>query len=309
MHLQIIEYFFGGNEKHNSGSVEKMNIDDFNPLLLNVGKAVHNADWNWSNVCSPFARIYYVVSGAATVTIEGRSIALKPGMMYIIPPFTRHFSQCDGEFVHYYLHIYEDGVNGRSILDEYEFPTEIKGLKGDHLLFERLTLLNPSMSLKQSDPTKYDNDTTLKQTIIQNKQRSEWLKMESRGIVFQICSRFLVNASIRLYVKDNRMYDTMRFIHRNLANSTTTEQLASMAGLSPEHFIRIFSRTVGTTPMQYVNQKRIERSQLLLLTTKMTVKQIASALGYPDSSYFVRVFRRITQTTPIEYRKTVSINK
>lgn len=40
-------------------------IDIFHPLTLNVGLAIHNADWNWQNVTSPFTRIYYVTKGHA----------------------------------------------------------------------------------------------------------------------------------------------------------------------------------------------------------------------------------------------------
>jgi len=35
-------------------------VDKLHPLVLNVGLAVHNADWNWKNVNSPFTRLYYI---------------------------------------------------------------------------------------------------------------------------------------------------------------------------------------------------------------------------------------------------------
>ena len=36
-------------------------IDQLHLLILNVGLAIHNADWNWKNVSSPFARLYYII--------------------------------------------------------------------------------------------------------------------------------------------------------------------------------------------------------------------------------------------------------
>ncbi|HKM45842.1 MAG TPA: hypothetical protein VJY12_10345 [Dysgonamonadaceae bacterium] len=35
-------------------------IDELHLLLLNGGLAIHNADWNWKNVCSPFNRLYFI---------------------------------------------------------------------------------------------------------------------------------------------------------------------------------------------------------------------------------------------------------
>ena len=45
----------------------EFNIDNFHPFVLNVGLALHNADWNWKNVSRPFARLYYVIEGTAKV--------------------------------------------------------------------------------------------------------------------------------------------------------------------------------------------------------------------------------------------------
>lgn len=46
-------------------------VDKLHPLVLNIGLAIHNADWNWKNVNSPFTRLYYVTEGTAQVLISG----------------------------------------------------------------------------------------------------------------------------------------------------------------------------------------------------------------------------------------------
>lgn len=52
--------------------------DTFHPLLLNIGYAIHHSDWNWTEVNSPFFRIYYVTKGMAEVTLPDRTITLSP---------------------------------------------------------------------------------------------------------------------------------------------------------------------------------------------------------------------------------------
>ena len=89
----------------------------------------------------------------------------------------------------------------------------------------------------------------------------------------------------------------------HLSEAIAIKDLASEACLSPEHFIRLFKNSIGTTPMQYITRKRIEKSQHLLFTTDMSIKNIAFTLGFTDCSYFVRVFKHTLGMTPQEYRK------
>lgn len=100
-------------------------IDQLHLLILNVGLAIHNADWNWRNVNSPFTRLYYVTEGAARILLPTGIQELKPDHLYLVPSFTTHSYLCDTHFVHYYLHIYEDHQSESSILEDFSFPTEI----------------------------------------------------------------------------------------------------------------------------------------------------------------------------------------
>ena len=52
-------------------------VDKLHPLVLNVGLAVHNADWNWKNVNSPFTRLYYITEGTAQIQLSGSVQILK----------------------------------------------------------------------------------------------------------------------------------------------------------------------------------------------------------------------------------------
>ena len=59
-------------------------VDKLHPLVLNVGLAVHNADWNWKNVNSPFTRLYYITEGTAQIQLSGGIQILKPNYLYFI---------------------------------------------------------------------------------------------------------------------------------------------------------------------------------------------------------------------------------
>lgn len=93
-------------------------------------------------------------------------------------------------------------------------------------------------------------------------------------------------------MEDNRIAKAVRYIHKHIAEEIELEKLAELSCLSKDHFIRLFKKGMGTTPLQYVNQKKIEKAQLLLLTEELAVKEIAFRLAFEDYSYFNRLFKK-----------------
>ena len=53
-------------------------IDQLHLLILNVGLAIHNADWNWKHVSRPFTRLYYIMEGTAQIIFPDGMQELKP---------------------------------------------------------------------------------------------------------------------------------------------------------------------------------------------------------------------------------------
>ena len=120
-------------------------IDQLHLLILNVGLAIHNADWNWKNVSSPFTRLYYIMEGTAQIIFPDGMQELKPHHLYLVPSFTTHSYQCNSHFTHYYLHIYEDHQSESGILEDWNFPIEIPAGNLELPLIKRLCEINPTM--------------------------------------------------------------------------------------------------------------------------------------------------------------------
>ena len=279
---------------------------NFPLLMLNVGFASHFGDWNWRNVRSPFARLYYVVDGEAQVELPDGIVSLLPHHLYLVPPYTMHSNICKGGFSHYYLHLYEDPSYGGCFWDDWKFPVEVEAANDDQNLMKRLCEVNPGMRLSQSDPESYDNRTTLISNIQNNQQRSVCDKVESTGIILLLLSRFLRHATAEKRVKDERIEQSLTYIRENIGRRVNMDELAKVACMSKDHFIRMFKREVSHTPNAYVTEKKIERVELLLVTTLLSVKQIALSLGYDDMAYFNNVFKRHTKVSPLQYREKYS---
>ena len=215
-------------------------IDKLHIYTLNVGFARHDGDWNWKNVRSPFARLYLVVEGRAQISLPSGIYNLTPGHLYYIPAFTTHSYICDSLFSHYYIHIYENNLEAESMLNNWDFPVEADATEYDIELLKRLTYINPFLKLPMSNPEIYDNHKTLVSNIDMNMRRPFHDKVESRGILFILLSRFLKMATPKVETRDDRIRTIISHIRSNLYENQDIDQLAKLACMSKDHFIRIF---------------------------------------------------------------------
>lgn len=283
----------------------QMPIESMNLLLLNVGRARHHADWNWKGVNSPFSRIYFVTEGEALLHLPGQTVRLKPGHLYFVPAYKTHSYECHGLFDHYYLHVYEGVRKEMSIFEVYELPTEVEveGLEEMHVLFEYLCREQPATCLPESDPTSYDTGIQTSDYAQRYRSMTLWEKMELRGAMLMILARFMRKAIPRVWTNDERMKRVLEHVHSHIGDTITLEQLAAVACVTGPYITRLFKKELGISPIQYVIKKKVERAEMLLYTTDLSVKEVAWQLGFSDDSYFIRLFRKQTGTTPQEYRE------
>lgn len=278
-------------------------IESLNLLLLNVGMARHQSDWNWKDVSSPFTRIYLVTEGEAYIHFANHeTLHLTPGHLYIVPAYSVHSYECTGLFTHYYMHVYEGYKKDIDVLDMYELPYEVAAGEMDAEMLRRMCENYPELQLPASNPISYDNSTRFASYVQRYNALSIANRMEIRGSILLLVSRFLKNAQLRQWGSDERMKKVLKYIHTNLTEEITIEQLADMSCVTKPYFIRLFKNEMGISPIQYINQKKIEKAQLLLVTEKMSIKAIAYTVGFNDHSYFSRLFHKLTGRSPQEYR-------
>lgn len=88
------------------------------------------------------------------------------------------------------------------------------------------------------------------------------------------------------------------YMHSHLGNDLSLQSIADAAGLSTFHFSRLFKRSAGLSPHQYLIRLRLERARELLLRSRDSMAEIARQSGFCDQSHFAMHFKRLYGITP-----------
>ena len=105
--------------------------------------------------------------------------------------------------------------------------------------------------------------------------------------------------------KDLLTEKAIRFIEDNFTSKICLEDIAAHVSLSSIHFHHRFRNATGKTPHDYVLDKRIKKAENMLVTTNMSVSQIAYECGFSSQAYFTYSFKKHKGMSPREYTKKV----
>lgn len=264
-------------------------------------------EWCYTNVISPFSRLYLIDQGKAAVYMNKKKYELSEGELFIIPKFTFHNYECEDYMNHYYICFFDEVIGGRSLFDTTVIRYQPQATRIDRLLFDRYLELNPECSIRNANPKTYDNKDNL-YTV--NQSRTDYnlaTEIESNGILLQLFSRFLTEASFPEAESRNqheRLALVFNHIDNHLQQQIQVSRLAELMCISTDHFSRIFRRVIGMGASQYIQTKRVERAQTLLLTSSLSIKEIAETVGIPNLSQFSKLFSKETGHSPREYRQS-----
>ena len=108
-------------------------------------------------------------------------------------------------------------------------------------------------------------------------------------------------------VSDVRIEKALMFVRAHYKEEITVEDLAREANMSVSRFFPAFKKSTGITPVEYINNYRVSRAIVLLIsenTADMSIEEISESVGFESSAYFRRVFKKLTMKNPRDYKKT-----
>jgi AraC family transcriptional regulator len=101
----------------------------------------------------------------------------------------------------------------------------------------------------------------------------------------------------------SRLRRIKELVHARMEDDLSLDEMAQSVGLSTAHFARMFRKSTGETPHQFVLRQRLERAKAMLRAPDARVLDVAVACGFKTQQHFAQVFRDVCGVSPTEYRQ------
>lgn len=129
-------------------------------------------------------------------------------------------------------------------------------------------------------------------------------------LILQLCEVSRQLPKLTLYAKNfaENLTPALSYINTEIQNGNIPKviELTELCNMSPANFRRVFSKTMGLSPKEYISRCCIYKAKKLLAYTNMSVAQIAAEIGYENISGFNRCFLQLTKMSPTQFRQTLN---
>lgn len=96
----------------------------------------------------------------------------------------------------------------------------------------------------------------------------------------------------------------LEYMHAHMGQGIRLEELADLANLSSYHFARMFKQSLGEPPHRYMTELRLQKARRQVLESKVSLKDLALALGFNDQSHFGKKFKQRFGVSPAQARRS-----
>lgn len=103
-------------------------------------------------------------------------------------------------------------------------------------------------------------------------------------------------------MSDFYIKEAISYIEQNFQNNITVEEIASVCGINRSYFGKIFHRSVGKSPQEFLISYRMAKAAELLKLTSLSIADIGNAVGYENQLHFSRAFKSVYGVSPRNWR-------
>ena len=131
----------------------------------------------------------------------------------------------------------------------------------------------------------------------------------ARGIITPFLEQLQTRENDSNSTDANRFNTILEYIDKNYMMPMQTVDLAGMMNLNRNQFSASFRAHFGISPKEHIINTRIYHAKIFLLTSSLTVNEIAQNCGFGDEYYFYRIFKKRLGMTPCQYRESMYLGK
>ncbi|WP_223857592.1 AraC family transcriptional regulator [Sphingobacterium micropteri] len=257
-------------------------IDQF--YLTAIGYYPHAAYHNRSRKrgCNQYIMLY-CTNGTGTVTIHDKTYTISPNHYIILPRDTPHHyhSSSEDPWTIYWVHF-----------------------TGKHAaaLYERYAENNVLPVFYPFDQRKADEFESI-YNLLEHSFRKREFEIANLKLQHYIASFIYATEINPSIVERDKIDESIIHMKNNLHEPLAVRTLAEQQQLSVTHYTRLFKIKTGTSPNQYLNELKIQKSCQYLYFSELSIKEICVELGFTDPYYFSRLFKKTMGMSPAKYKK------
>lgn len=242
--------------------------------------------------------IMYAINGKCSIDIDGKLISMKNGDFILLDANASHGL------------VVEMGKPCRMLNIQFVFEKEagifpnLREIAANSNLFMKfLELKKPYVVLKDSDEV-YTSLKSLINELGENKEESSLIiNSQMLQLLLQIARLTIKAENKRLESSDIYVKRAMQYMQHNYDCDINTGDIAAEINIHPVYLHRIFKERTNSTIIEYLTRLRLEKAQMFLANTDISIIEISNYIGINSRQYFSYVFKKHTGMTPAGYRK------
>lgn len=229
-------------------------------------------------------QILFCHAGGGTLECDDKTIRINAGDYFFLPKNTPHAYYPDGELWDVRWIAFEGSICDE-ILVRFGMTAPIVVTSADVTAMEKIF---EKMVASQENDFLYCDHTC-------------------SGLVYDYLIEFHrlmdANANSTRSRQISMILPVLRFMHDNFRSDISMTQLSEIIGVTPQHFCRVFGKSVGVRPNEFLTRIRIDEAKRLLTERDVSVSEAAEKSGFRDAGYFSTVFRKHEGMSPAQYKK------
>ncbi|MCS2405263.1 AraC family transcriptional regulator [Bacteroides salyersiae] len=238
--------------------------------------------------------INYVKKGNCILHLDDESVTFREGEIMIITSGSNH--------------LFEAGSEGTTLM-QLEFLPEI--FSHFHFKSEDGTVASTPVTLfsEENRVIKIVNNVCIMRVVQRIVNELEFKSRYYRYLVVMYYAELLVliyrymDESYLPICTNDSLKKAIAYIRLNYQSEITMQDVAEHAGISERYLRRLFSQYLNLSPLEYLNQMRINKAVELLRNTEMSVKEVCYLCGFQSPQYFSRIFKQQMGVSPREITK------
>lgn len=227
--------------------------------------------------------IHYVVSGKGTFETGGKKYCLHKGNAFLITGEKGGAYEADKIEPWHYVWINISGEMAVKFLKNV-------GVSEKNPIF------------KSIDPDKLNR---FAENLIQKRRENSFIVS---GALYEFMGEMIKTSKNRTEIAGKNPEDYINicknYIIVNYHKKITVNDLSAFIGLDRTYLYRLFKKELDMSPNEFILGYKIKRAEELLLTTQLSVKEIANSIGYDDSLAFSRLFSKRYGISPTKFKST-----